>query len=349
MNCDQCGKENRAESKFCRHCGAGLSATSSAIKSSIQKITWKNPIVIVLIAVILLGGLSFGGYKAYAYYHVQSKISTAKKLQSTGDFNGSISALSNLGGYNPTTGQQNSISTIKADDQKFLTFKASFDAAIALENSSSSSDLQTALKDLQSIDPSYPIYKNVQAEVTKVQSLLVTTLQGDADASKKAAAAAAAAQAQAEARAQKIKSDAAAAAQAASDSQTYQVELSFVNQLRSAYNDFVSNAKASYSTGISYSNNNQNDVALIDFAKTNAACTSTSQAVKNMNDNYTNLPSSYQEASSALGLAAYYLSEATNTAIDNMTSSYDESSTINGYKNQSMTYLNEVSTFLSSH
>lgn len=114
MHCDQCGKENRPGSKFCRSCGATLTE-GSGTKSAIQKVSWKNPIIILLIALIVLGALGFGGYKAYAYSQVQSKINSAKKLQSTGDFNGSISALSTLDGYSPTAGQQNSITQIKAD------------------------------------------------------------------------------------------------------------------------------------------------------------------------------------------------------------------------------------------
>ena len=362
MHCDQCGKENRSGSKFCKFCGASLTESSGSGKRvSVQKFSWKNPIVILLIALIVLGGLGFGGYKAYAYYQVQSKITSAKKLQGTGDFNGSLSAVSDLGGNIPSAGQQSAIASIKADDQKFLTYKASFDAAVALENASStaststSDNLQAAMKDLQSIDSSYPVYKNVQAEMTKVQNSLVTALQSDADTSKKAAAAAqaqaasaAAAKAKAEANAQKAQSQAAAAQQTASDQQAYQVELSFVNQLQSAYTDFHDNAEANYSSGISYSNDGENSTALILFAKANAAAASTQQAVKNMNNNYTNLPDTYQEASSALGLAAYYLTEATNAAIDNMTSSYDESSTINGYKNQAIQYANEVSAFLAN-
>ncbi len=353
MHCDQCGKENRVGSKFCRFCGIPLTESSGfGKKIYVKKFSWKNPIIILFAALICLGGLGFGIYKAYAYYQVQSKISSAKKLQGNGDFNASLLAISDFRGSTPSAGQQNAITSIKADDQKFLIFKASFDSAVALETASStgssslSDNLQTAMKDLQSIDSGYPFYKDVQAEMTKVQNSLVTALQADADASKKAAATAAIAKARAEENAQKAQSQVVAAQQTASEQQAYQVELSFLNQLRSAYTDFTTNAEANYSSGIGYSNNGENSTALILFAKANAAAESTIQAVKNMNDNYINLPSSYQAASSDLGLAAYYLTEATNAAIDNMTSSYDESSTINGYKNQAIMYLNEVNAFL---
>ena len=131
MHCDQCGKENRLGSKFCRSCGDSLSEGSHGSNGGKDKtlnIPWKSPIILIIVGLAILGGLFYGGSRAYAYYQVQSKISSAKKLQSAGDFNGSLSVLNNLGGYSPTAGQQNSIDTIKTDDQKFLAFKTSFNA-----------------------------------------------------------------------------------------------------------------------------------------------------------------------------------------------------------------------------
>ncbi len=61
------------------------------------------------------------------------------------------------------------------------------------------------------------------------------------------------------------------------------------------------------------------------------------------------MPSGYKEASSALGLAAIYLTKATNNAIDSMSSTYDISYQTNDYSSQSTNYLKIVNAFLANH
>jgi Tfp pilus assembly protein PilE len=363
MHCNQCGKENRSGSKFCRHCGTAM-LEGFNIKTSIQKISWKNPIIIILVALILLGILSFGGYKAYAYYSVQSKINNAKKLQSKNDFNDSLTAINNISGSSLTAGQQNSINKIKTDDQKFITFKASFDTAVALENPPSTDNLQTALKDLQSIDSSYLDYKNVQTEISTVQNLLMTALQNDANTNKEAAAtakaqaaAATSAKAQAEEKAKEAQSEADSAAAnaqqeaatAATNAKTTEVLKSFYNELFADYKNLEDNGISYYNNGMSYLNNSEGSTALVDFAKANAVFDSVSQDTKNMNTQFTGMPQTYIDAANNLQEASYYYGQATNSAIDETSYSSDTSATTNYDSSTGDSYKNSTYTFLENN
>jgi len=344
MHCNQCGKENREGSKFCRHCGAVLSE-GSVSKANVSNITWTNPIVLILIGLIAAGVLFYGGSKAYAYYQVQSKIGTAKKLQSTDDFNGSLATLNSLDTSTLSSSDQNTVSGIKTNDQKYLKFQASFNTAVSEENASSSESLQSALASLQSITSDYPDYKDVQAEIVKVQAALVLALQGDANSSKAAVASANAAKAQAQEAAQKAQSEANTAAADAAETTTATAEKDFINQLQSAYTDFQNIAKADFDTGITDLNAGDYDVAEIWFAKSNSASQSTSQTANDIYNNYTNVPATYTTALYDLEQAAQDLIAANNSAIDD-TDTYDTSATTNSDSAQSTTYLDDVNSFL---
>lgn len=368
MHCDQCGKGNRPGSKFCRYCGHPLSEDSNEVdkgKSLTGKITWESPIILILIGLVLAGGLFYGGSKAYAYFQVESKISSAKKLQTSGDYKGSLDILNRLEDKNFTNGQKTRVDSLKTNDQKFIGFKTSFENAVTIANATStkvtSAKLQEALKDLQSIESNYPEFKNVQEEMTKVQNALVITLQNEADISKKAAAdsaalaeknrqAAAAAQAaktRAEESAQRAQSDVDAAASKAEAARTLEVRKSFVNQLINGYNTFVNDAMPTYSKAISYLNTGNDYTALALFGQVKASDNSVYQVALSLLTNFSNMPKSYIDAAYALGQASLYEDKATDSAINSMSSSYDTSATTNYNSSQATYYINQVKSFLS--
>lgn len=363
MHCDQCGKENRSGSKFCRHCGNTFEDGANGSvgkKKSHSAITWKSPIVIIVVALVIIAGLAYGGTKAYAYYQVASKINDAKKLQEASDFKGSIDILAGLENRAFTVSQKNKIEAIKADDQKFIKYKTSFDNAIAIKNSTStvslSSNLQSALTELQSIESSYPDFKNVQTEMTKVQNALVTALQEEAQTSKKAAAdasalaeknraAATAAQAakdRAEANAVRAQSQ---VESAASTARSAEVAKSFKNQLLSAYNN-LKNGDAYYSEAMGYHNSGNDSLALVVFAKANAVYGEVGQTATGLNSTFTGMPQSYVDAANNLVTASSYNIKATNSVIDGMGSSYSTASNTNYYSNLGDQYRNLVGSFL---
>ena len=372
MHCDQCGKENRLGSKFCRSCGNTLSDTShgsSGKKASlVSNITWKSPIVVLIIGLIVLGGLVYGGTKAYAYYQVESKISTAKKLQSSGDYKGSIDTLNGWENKTFTDSQKTRIDGIKTDDQKFITFKASFDSAVAIENGTSTAKtslsvgLQSALKDLQSIDSSYPDFKNVQAEMTKVQNALVVALQDEAGISKKAAADSAALaeknrQAAASAQAARDRAEAnAQSAQSAADSATansesvrlQEVYKSYCNQLITLKNQYL-DGNVSYTKAMGYKNNGQDLVAITVFGQANVSYSGVDKAAIALNNTFTNMPSAYSTAANNLAWAADYSVKAVNLVLDEISSGNDYTSTVNGYANTSNQYMSPVSSFINAY
>jgi hypothetical protein len=356
MHCDQCGKENRLSSKFCKHCGTTLTESVKTGNGK-TKTLQKKLVTKFLIILVVLGVLSFGAYKAYAYHQVQSRINNAKKLQGNGDYAGSLSILNSLGNYSPTTNQLKIISALKTNDQKFDTFKTAFTSAVALENSSSSDDLQTAITDLQTIDSSYPFYKDVQSEIAKDQGLLVTALQDKVDASTKAAndakaqvanaqaqaAASVAAKARAEADTQKAQSE---ASQQIAQQQEKDVLVSFVNQLQSAYTDFNDNAISEYNDAIDQDNAGEILVAVADYGQVIASDNGVYGTVSSMLSNFTNLPDSYSTAAKDLKEAVSYETEAAQAASSADADGVNDSTTINYYSGLANTYKTAVHNFL---
>lgn len=370
MHCDQCGKENRSGSKFCRHCGQTISGDSTKVEKggfSTGNITWKSPLVLLIIGLIVLGGLIYGGSKAYAYYQVESKISIAKKLQITGDYKGSIDTLNGWENKTFTNSQKTRIDGIKTDDQKFISFKKSFDDAVATQNATSTTkatlsvSLQSALKDLQSIDSNYPDFKNVQTEMTKVQNALVIALQNEADVSRKsaadasalaernrqAAALAQAAKVRAEENAQRAQSDAHSAVSNAEGTRVLEVRKSFVNQLRTSYNTFINDARPTYDKAIVNLNAGNNYTALALFGQVKATDNSVYTVAYDLLTNFSNMPKNYIDAAYALGQASLYEDKAADSAINFMSASYDTSATTNYNSSQATYYINQVKSFLS--
>jgi hypothetical protein len=372
MHCDQCGKENRPGSKFCRFCGNTLSEGSRAHapvsgskKNPATKLTWKSPIILILIGLIVLAGLGYGGTKAYAYYQVESKLSAAKKMQVAGDYKGSIDVLNGWESKTFTNGQKTRIEAIKSDNQKFITFKASFDNAVSVQSATSTATttlavrLQGALKDLQSIESSYPEFNKVQVEMTKVQNALVVALQDEANTSKKAAAdasaqaaknsaAAAAAQA-ARARAEQNAATAASNAQAqAAAARGVEVAKGFRNELTAGYISYTQGITY-YSSAIKYSNNGDSLLAIAQANSANAVLNSAYSTVSDLNTRFTGLPSSYYQAASDMQSAIAYLSKALDLLVSSEGTSVDYSSTINSNKNTAAAYSARVKAFLDAN
>ncbi len=373
MHCDHCGSENRVGSNFCRSCGKSLSESVSAAVAKRIRVpngfSWKNPAVLGVAALIVLGSFAYGSTKAYAFLKVESKIGSAKKLQAKGDYAGSIAALTALESAKLTAGEKTKIQTIRDNDEKYIAFKSSFDAAVAVENSqsarsSSSANLQKALRDLQAIDSDYPEYKSVQAEITKVQGVLVDRLEGESDTNKKAAAdasasaaknkaaaqAAQAAKEQAEANAEEAKSAAdAAAANAAAQAAARGAEVAkaFRNELAAGYISYTQGANY-YSSAISYSNNSQSILALSQANSARAVLNSASSTVSDLSTRYSGLPASYYRAASDMMSAISNLNHALDLLVSSEGTSLDYSSQINAYKNTAVAYQASVKAFLDS-
>jgi hypothetical protein len=372
MHCDQCGKENRQGSKFCRSCGHSLSAEAtgqgSGARRSSSNITWKSPIVFIVIGLIVLGGLFYAGTKAYAYYQVQSKISVARKLQTQGDYKGSIASLDAANAGSPTVSQKANIDGVRTDDTKFIGFKASFDNAVATETGISTASttlsvsLQSALKDLQGIDSSYPSYKDVQVEMTKVQNALVTALQNESNTNKKAAADASALaeknrQAAASAQAAKARAEAnAQAAQSAADSATANADSSRVQAVLTSYCQQIVTLKSQYGTGntsyakgLTYKSSGSDVSAIVVFAEANTSYSAVEDAAIALTKNFTNMPTAYTTAASNLAYAADYSVKAVNLILDEISDGHDYSSTINSDAAYSNQYMSGVTSFISNN
>ncbi len=325
MHCDQCGKENRSGSRFCRSCGSDLLELSRQVTAKYSfKLTWRSPIVLTIVILIFLGGLVYGGSKGYAYYLVESKINSAKELQSTGNYKESINTLLQLENKKISESQKSRIDTIRSDGLKFISFKTSFDNAVAIQNATStatttsSGSLKKALSELQSIDSSYPEYENVQAEIKKVQDSLVLVLEGEVNTSKReavvaaaqaeknkaAAAAAQAAKVRAEQNAQQAAIDAQSKASAA---RSLEVAKSFVSQLTTIYNNLTSNGLGNALKGITDWNDGEYNSANLYLGAAISACSTAQSDALELNDRFTGMPSTYVNAADDLYYAANYL------------------------------------------
>lgn len=323
MHCDQCGSENRSGSKFCRHCGNSLSDTFNGYSEKKKvnlKIAWKSPAVLAFVGLLAIGCFIYGGSRVYAYFQVESKINTAKKMQASNDYKGSTDVIGEWKYKTVTGGQKAKIENIISENQKFANYKALFDDAVLHENDVAVTDLQNALEKLQSIDSSYPDYKKVQSEITKIQTKLVTALQDESSANKKAAADASAAAAAA--RAAKNKAEASAAT-AAADATAQEVQKSFLNQLIILKQNLENDCIANVSEGANYYNSGQTSYAAPYFGAAITACSTANKNATNLNDTFSGLPVSYSSAANNLAWAAYYEGKVVEDYVNNTYASDD--------------------------
>ncbi len=349
MHCDECGKENREGSKFCRSCGVSLGAesvSSSEKKNTITefKLNWKNPIVTYIIGVVVVIGLLYGGYNANAYIKISSKINTAEKLQRNKDYTGSLSILNTLDSNYGTENQKKEIAKLKEDNQKFSDYKTLFDNTVAkISSTSTVKDLKSAQTDLQSISSTYPDYNNVQTKLTEIGGWLMTALENDSAASKalaeksrQAAASAQAAKDKAEANAQAAISSANTLADQARGEEVLK---SFSNQLLSIRNSF-SKSVDDYTSYLNAYNKGDYSLASVYAGAVINGCYAVQTNSKNLRDNFTGLPSSYKNASIDMEWAGYYLCESIDSWSDR-----DYSSSKNE-ANKMLDYYSLVDNFL---
>jgi hypothetical protein len=313
MYCYKCGKENRENSKFCHFCGILLKKEffSFIEKQNIIKnfkIKWKSPIILILISVILVGVLVYGGIKTYAYYKVESKISTAEKLQKNKDYSGSLNILNELNLDSSTDNQKIKINKLKEDNKNFSDYKTLFDSNVIKINSSATiDDLKLVQTNLQSIDSIYPDYESVRNKLSELNILLLTTLENDsatnkalAEKNKKDAVSAQAAKNKAEQDA-KLSAD---------NARGEEVLKSFFNQLLTIRNNFSTLGVQEYINYMEAFNDGDYGLAKVYGGGVVSVCYSTQTNSKELRNIFTNLPTEYNNASINLEWAGYYLCEA---------------------------------------
>ena len=338
MNCTKCGKENHEGSKFCRFCGNKLSEVKRHIKIPISP----KILVIAVVALLVIGGVVYAAPKAKDYFDVQGAITQAQKLESGGQYQQALNALTATQGKWTTSSTQNNISSLEQKEQKYIGWQNDYNTALTDVATSSYNDAQTLL---QGIDSSYPQYSLVKNELTQVQTDIQSALNAKVTAAEQATkaaqqnaaaqkAAAAAAQAQAKTATQNASSQAAIAS-----GQT--ANTAFFNQLSNIYNNFLTNclgdgtaALKAYNSGTGYG---------VYLGAAISACNSAEADAKNLNASYSNMPTNYVNADDDMEWAAYYISQSLNAAFtqnDPTTALYDT--------NAATPYVNEVGTFLQS-
>jgi ElaB/YqjD/DUF883 family membrane-anchored ribosome-binding protein len=341
MACENCGKENNPDSKFCRFCGASL-LKGSKTHFHISKSFWKAPLFLIIISVIGAGLLFWGGTRAYAYYQVDNKISTAKKLQQSADYAGSISALSETSSYSMTAAQAQQVSSIKSDDARFEGYLSTYNDAASQDTSSSSVVLLKNQQQLQAINTDYPAYKNVQTELTKIQTEIVTSLQAEAAANGESAAQA---KAQAEKSLQEATADRADKAEAqaeaenaessADTTQATNTDNAFINQLTTIYNDYISNCYDNISEAITAYQSGNTTTESVYLGGAASSCAAAESDAKALNSNYTNMSQDYIDAATDMEYAGYYqglaLDDFSTSDFTDAVTNADDASTYQGY------------------
>lgn len=376
MLCHNCGKENRADSGFCRHCGVQLKADHphrSRKPSFIKKISGRMWIVIGAL-VLISGGTAFAAPKVNDYIAVKAALSNAEQLQSKGDYAGALSSLNAVEGRWTFQSNKQELEDLKNKEGVYIQDQNNFNLAVSKENSG---DLNGAQQVLQSIATDFPQYNQIQNEIASVQSKIESQLQSQtlqaqdqakaaqaekvqadavaAQASAQAAqaakdkadaqaAAAAAAQAQAEANAQAV-AEAQAKVQAQADAQ-HQVLLSFYNQLSSIYGAVNSDGIGYYNNAMNYYNSGSYLVALGIFGQAQAVFQKAYSDAVALNGSFTGLPASYVSAGYSMSNAANDCLQATNIMMADIGNStnLDANSTANTCTN----IKSSVSTFLAT-
>lgn len=375
MHCDQCGKENREGSKFCRYCGTRIDVSADSNFKG-RRASFKSPLTLrrstaaALVVILVVGAaLMYGGSKAYGYFRTEAKIAAVAEAQRSGEYDKSLELIAGLEGRNLSESQKQEVGRLKSDSEKFLGFKASVNAAARVVDkgdTADAKDIQEALHQLHSVDESYPGFAEVKGAIDKLEASLLVALQGDVERSKKAAAeakaqaarekqSAAAAQAareRAEEETQQVADDAARAAanaQAeASASKAAEVKISFRNQLVIAYNSYIQ-ATGYYSSAINYSNQGDSLLALAQANSAQAVLNSAYESVYDLNSRFSGMPTTYVAAANSLVNAINNLKEATRLLSISEGTTLDYSSSINSYKSAAANYAANVKMFLNGN
>lgn len=357
MNCANCSSQYPDGAKFCGSCGEKVG--NSGKKGLNFKVNKK--ILFSIFAGIFVFAL--GLPTAYGYYRTQSVINEARELKLAGDYQASLAKLAEIeaNDYYLTSWQKSEAETVRDESTKYSEYQSSFDKASEFEKKGKFEDARDALK---SIGEDFPKYSEVRIKLDAVQTNIETGLKKEAsDAAAKAAKAKAdaiaaenarqSAKAQADAlAAQKAAADAraAASAQAARDAEiekTKQVQISFVNQLRSIYVQYNGDGKDYYNDAMGYYNNGSDYTALAIFGQARALFESAYDNASELSDNFTGLPSEYYSAAVNMTWAAYYMLKATDEMVSAIGSS--SSGLANYYSSQASTYGSKVVYFLNNY
>jgi hypothetical protein len=372
MTCSNCGRENREGSNFCRHCGSGLTTQGGSVhrrKFFFKKISLRIWIVIIVV-VLLFGSTVYAAPKISGYLSVNSAIATAMRLQNQGNYADALSVLTAVEGRWTFESDKQKLETLKGQENDYIQDQGNYNLAVSEINSSTpSSTLLSAQSLLQSIPNDFPQYGEVQTAINSVSSDIEGQLQNQAQQAQiqlqaaqtakvqAQAAAAQAAQEKAAAQAQEAanaeaaeQAQAAAAQQAAAEAQaaaqaasTAQVEQSFYNQLSTIYSDFKGGAISNETTGIDYGNDGDWSSADTYFGAAASACSTAEKDAENLNTTFSNMPSSYTDAASAMSMDAYYVCQSITDYVN-----YNNTAAENDIY-EAEPYDNTVSTFLSSN
>lgn len=206
MQCQNCKKENRSKSKFCRFCGAKLSPLSNNNENSATDLlvvklrTFKDYLlksnkIVVFITIFLLFlfvASALAGPKVNDLYKVSQAISDAQKLEASNNYNAALVALASASDRWSFDSQKNKIVHLKDRQMRFIKDKENFDIALEKEKNRKFSDAAALL---QAIDSDFPEYNSVRDKL-----MLILKEQADDSVlqAKKAAAAQAEANRQAE-------------------------------------------------------------------------------------------------------------------------------------------------------
>ena len=209
MYCSNCGKENRAGSDFCRHCGVSLERSPLSLFKKVSRRIW----IIVAIAVVLSGGTAYAAPKINDYVAVSAALGNAKHLQNDGNYTDALAVINAIAGRWMFQSTRQELESLREKETSYIQDQNNLQLAITKEDSG---DLGGARDILRSISTEFPQYKDVQARLASVQAKVESQLQNQAQQAQDQAQAA---------QAEKAKSDAKAAQATAAAAQASREKL----------------------------------------------------------------------------------------------------------------------------
>lgn len=393
MFCSKCGKQNRDDANFCKFCGIKLlevdnnisdidkrgennsfKKTIKSIDDFIKKMTkglfywfkklsWKK-IIILIVALLLIGGTVFAAPKAIDYINVNKVIGEVKDFHATGDYKGALLSIVSVNDKWATKSQKEKLNELKSEQEKYIKYQETIADALVKEQANDSIGARELLQSISTDFPQYNIVKDRLTEIQiKIESNLTTKAKAEEEKARKAAVARAeaerrtqeetAAKAQAQAQAQqsqaqaqaeaaaraRAQAEADAATRSAQEAETRrqqeeaekqeQIKISFCNQVISVYNSIIDGVNY-YNRAMPYANAGDNMVALAIFGQAQTAFQGAYNNATNVKNNFYNTSSSWMYMITNLVASAYHYLSAANTMINDV--GYGTySGTANGY------------------
>jgi len=311
---------------------------------------------------LLVGGVAFASVKANDYFQVETALNKAQQLNLKGDFQDASDTLASVKSLAVFRSQEGEISEMTAKEVSYIQDN---NALLSASTSISTGDFNTAQTSLESISTDFPQYSTVKDKLIYVQSHIQQNLQTQADQAKADAAAQAQAKAAAQAAADEAKAQAAAAAKAKIDAETQASEAqaaqaaqaeeqaaemrqTAINSLLSIYSSFNSDGLTYYNEGINYSNADDYSMAAQYLGEALATFKSTTNALTDLKNDYSNLDSDISNAVIELEDADIDCTEAVGSAASVMEGT-GSAATTNYYSNLCTSYASAVKTFLNSN